>query len=49
MIKAPNAYHPVREPVAYAARLVRVQAVLDGRCRPTGWFDTDYSHCAAAK
>jgi len=49
MIKAPNAYHPVREPAAYALRLARVQAVLDGRCRPTGWFDTDYAHCAAAK
>lgn len=49
MIKAPNAYHPVREPAAFALRLARVQAVLDGRCRPAGWFDTDYAHCAAPK
>ena len=49
MIKAPNAYHPVREPAAHALRLARVQAVLDGSCRPAGWFDTDYAHCAAAK
>lgn len=49
MIKAPNAYHPEREPTAYALRLARVQAVLDGTCRPAGWFDTDYAHCAAAK
>jgi len=49
MIKAPNAYHPVREPAAYALRLERVQAVLDGRCRPAGWFDTDYAHCTAPK
>ncbi|HBF51218.1 MAG TPA: hypothetical protein DDX04_13755 [Massilia sp.] len=49
MIKAPNAYHPEREPTAYALRLARVQAVLDRTCRPAGWFDTDYAHCAAAK
>lgn len=49
MIKAPNAYHPVREPAAHALRLARVQAVLDGSCRPSGWFDTDYAHCAAAQ
>ena len=49
MIKAPNAYHPEREPTAYALRLARVQAVLDGTCRPAGWFDTDYAHCAASK
>jgi len=49
MIKAPNAFHPVRNRVAWALRTVRVQAVLDGRCRPAGWLDTDYAHCAAAK
>jgi len=49
MIKAPNAYHPVREPAAHALRLARVHAVLDGSCRPAGWFDTDYVHCAAPK
>ncbi len=49
MIKAPNAYHPVREPAAFALRLARVRAVLDGHCRPAGWFDTDYAHCTAPK
>jgi len=49
MIKAPNDYHPVREPAAHALRLARVQAVLDGSCRPSGWFDTGYVHCAAPK
>ena len=48
MIKAPNAYHPVREPVAYSLRLARVQAILSGSCRPAGWLDTDYAHCAAS-
>lgn len=49
MIKAPNAYHPVRDPAAHALRLARVQAVLAGTCHPSGWFDTDYVHCAAPK
>lgn len=46
MIKAPNAFHPLRNRAAYATRLARVRAVLAGRCRPAGWLDTDYAHCA---
>lgn len=46
MIKAPNDFHPVRNPAAYAVRLARVRAVLTGQCRPAGWRDTDYAHCA---
>lgn len=46
MIKAPNDYHPVRNRAVYAARLARVRAVLAGPCRPSGWLDTDYAHCA---
>lgn len=49
MIKAPNTYHPLREPTAYALRLARVKAVLNSSCRPSGWFDTDYAHCTAPK
>ena len=45
MIKAPNAFHPLRDRAAYAARLARVKAVLAGQCRPSGWLDTDYAHC----
>lgn len=45
MIKAPNAFHPVRNPAAYAVRLARVRAVLASQCRPDGWLDTDYAHC----
>jgi membrane peptidoglycan carboxypeptidase len=47
MIRAPNALHPVRERAAYQARLARVRAVLAGRCRPAGWFDTEYAHCGS--
>jgi membrane carboxypeptidase/penicillin-binding protein len=46
MIKAPNELHPLRNPEAYALRLARVRAVLAGRCRPDGWLDTTYAHCA---
>jgi len=45
MIKAPNEFHPQRNPEAYQLRLKRVRAVLDGRCNPDGWLDTDYAHC----
>ena len=46
MIKAPNEYHPLRHPDAYRLRLARVRAILAGRCRPDGWLDTSYAHCA---
>jgi len=45
MIKAPNQFHPVKHPAAYAQRVARVDAVVSGNCRPNGWFDTDYAHC----
>ena len=46
MIKAPNDFHPLRNPDAYRLRLARVRAVLAGRCRPEGWLDTTYAHCS---
>lgn len=46
MIKAPNAFHPVRNRAAYSERLARVRAMLAGQCQPSGWLDTDYAHCA---
>lgn len=45
MIKAPNLYHPEREPARHAQRVARIQALLDGKCRPDGWFDTTYDSC----
>ncbi|QNA90657.1 transglycosylase domain-containing protein [Massilia sp. Dwa41.01b] len=46
MIRAPNELHPLRNHEAYELRLLRVRAVLSGRCKPAGWFDTTYAHCA---
>ena len=48
MIKAPNEFHPLRNPEAYQRRLARVRAVLAERCRPDGWLDTAYAHCSSA-
>jgi membrane carboxypeptidase/penicillin-binding protein len=45
MIKAPNAYHPVRQPAAYAERVARVRARVAGTCKPQGWFDTAVAQC----
>lgn len=47
MIKAPNQYHPVRDPDALAQRAARIQALLAGHCAPTGWFDTEFKACTA--
>jgi membrane carboxypeptidase/penicillin-binding protein len=46
MIRAPNRYHPLRNPGALAQRVARIQALLSGRCEPNGWFDTDFEGCA---
>jgi membrane carboxypeptidase/penicillin-binding protein len=46
MIKAPNRYHPVRDPAAHAERTARVGAMLAGHCKPGGWFDTSLDGCA---
>ena len=47
MIKAPNTYHPVRQPAAYATRVARVRALVQGTCKAHGWFDTTLAHCGA--
>lgn len=45
MIKAPTFYDPQLQPARLAERVARIQALLDGRCRPAGWFDTTYEGC----
>lgn len=45
MIKAPNEFHPVRNPAAYRERVKRVTAIVTGSCQPDGYFDTSYEHC----
>lgn len=47
MIKAPNDFHPVKNRPLFDARWAKVEAVISGRCRPDGVFDTNYDHCAA--
>jgi len=46
MIKAPNAYHPARQPATYATRVARVRALVHGTCNAQGWFDTSLAHCS---
>ena len=46
MIKAPNHYHPARNPAALAQRTARIHALLSGRCDADGWFDTEFRACA---
>lgn len=48
MIKAPNAFHPLKHPAAYDTRVARVRALVAGTCRPAGWFDTKLEHCSPA-
>lgn len=48
MIKAPNHFHPERNPEALAQRVARVQSLLAGRCEPSGWFDTEFADCGVA-
>lgn len=45
MIKAPNYFHPVKNRPAYDVRVARVNAILAGKCTPSGWFDTAFAHC----
>lgn len=46
MIKAPNAFHPLKHRAAYDTRVARVRALVAGTCRPGGWFDTQLEHCS---
>lgn len=46
MIKAPNAFHPIRQRAAYDVRVARVRALVAGRCHPGGWFDTALANCS---
>ena len=45
MIKAPNQFHPVRNPTALAERSRRIHALMSGACKPDGWFDTAFDSC----
>jgi len=45
MLMAPNALDPVRRPEANAERVRRIEALLAGRCEPTGLRDVTYEAC----
>ncbi|MFC0253793.1 transglycosylase domain-containing protein [Massilia consociata] len=49
MIKAPNHYHPSRNPAALDERAARIAALLAGRCAPDGWFDSEFAGCAGQR
>ena len=44
-IKAPNHYHPVKNPAAHLERTRRIEALVSRKCKPDGWFDTTYEQC----
>lgn len=46
MIKAPNQFHPIRNPIAYQARIALIRALVSGKCHPDGWFDTSFEQCS---
>ncbi|MFC5460846.1 transglycosylase domain-containing protein [Massilia niabensis] len=46
MIKAPNHYHPRKNPVVLAERTRRIHTLVSGQCVSNGWFDTSFDQCA---
>ena len=44
-IKAPNHYHPGKNPAAHVERTRRIEALVSRKCQPDGWFDTSYEQC----
>jgi membrane carboxypeptidase/penicillin-binding protein len=45
MIKAPNQFNPIRNPIAYQARVALIRALVSGKCQADGWFDTSFKRC----
>lgn len=48
MLMAPKEFDPLRHPAANAERVRRIEAMLAGRCRPTGLSDVRYEACNTA-
>ncbi len=46
MLKAPNYFHPEKGTKRLERRVYKIRKILDGTCKPDGWFDTKYMHCA---
>ncbi|MGZ8336227.1 MAG: transglycosylase domain-containing protein [Allosphingosinicella sp.] len=47
MLPAPSRLNPRRDPAAHAARIVRIERLLAGACRPDGLSDVALEGCAA--
>lgn len=43
---SPNRYHPKRNPALHAERAKRIEALVTGKCEPSGWLDLTYEACA---
>lgn len=46
MLKAPNYFHPLKNPETHKTRKDKIEQIVSGKCEPSGWFDTLYEHCA---
>jgi membrane peptidoglycan carboxypeptidase len=46
MLKAPNYFHPEKGAKHLEGRIYKIKKILAGTCKPDGWFDTKYTHCA---
>ena len=46
MLKSPNYFHPLQGAEQLKIRVHRIEKILAGVCKPRGWFDTSYEHCA---
>jgi len=46
MLNAPSELDPIRHAAANAARVRRIEAMLAGKCKPTGLRDVNYEACA---
>jgi membrane peptidoglycan carboxypeptidase len=49
MAIGPNEYGIVGHPARNAERVARIERLLAGECRPTGWRDVTYERCASAR
>ncbi|OSM03991.1 transglycosylase domain-containing protein [Magnetofaba australis] len=48
MLEDPARYHLQDQPEANAARVARIHALLDGRCKPDGVLDVEYARCPSS-
>jgi monofunctional glycosyltransferase len=47
MMVDPNRFHPALHPDALAERILRIERLLNGQCKPRGWSDVYYADCSA--